>query len=108
MPQKITSKDVCRHIIGLRREFYAKRLSDGNGLVYYPYSIFKEDMASEDFIASKVTVSAKWRTLEMDRIVVYNGGRAYLDIRNLYLRAGMTPPVAKAGCIHTQTEEESE
>ena len=109
MPQKIASKDVCRQIIRLRKAFLDQRLGRGDYLMHYPYSVYKEDMASEDFISTKVTLASKWRTLETDLIVVYDKGRPMLDLRNLYIRAGVAiPPVTVKGCINTQTEEESE
>lgn len=108
MPAKITETAVCRRIVESRAEALERIVALGASHVGYTRSHFYEDMASEDFIASRTTMFAKWQMLKADGIVsVVNGTRTELDVRMLYLRAGIPMPRAYSQ-TNTQTGEASE
>lgn len=91
MPQKITSREVCRKIIEQRRDALESIVSRA-ATVQYTRAMFAEDMAANDFISTRATIASKWSTLIADGIVARGGRRTELDIRMLYIRAGVPLP----------------
>lgn len=109
MPQKITSTEICRHIISRKGDLLTEAMALGHRRVGYCPAWFAEDMAAGDLISTKACVASKWRTLLADEIVVREGAATRLDIPSLYIRAGLpVPPEGSARSrTHSQTAEES-
>ncbi len=107
MPTKILESDVCRRIVESRAEALARIVEIGATHVGYSRANFFEDMAGGDFIASRTTMTSKWEMLKADGVVsAARGSRTELDVRMLYLRAGIPMPRPSSHThTHTSTEE---
>ena len=81
--QKISMIAVCKQVYRRNCEVLDSAASKGIPMLPYDFELFESDAMADDFIASKTTVVAKWKTLLASGIIVEKANRTFLDVAEI-------------------------